>query len=443
MSLPMSKLPPGPRTPSVVQLLKWVFAPVPFMQTCADRYGDTFTVRQLGFPPMVFFTDPGAIRQIFTGESEQFRAGKPNAIFQRFFGPNSLLLLDGARHRRERKLLMPPFHGERMRLYGAMMCEIADRSIDAWPVDTSFPVHARLQDITLEVVLRVVFGVADESRLVRLGKTIVEALDLWDVGNPLRPIKALWRFGRVRREIDELLIDEVRRRRAAGSEGRTDIMSMLVTARDEDGSAMSDEEIRDEMFTMLVAGHETTATLLAWVIHRLLENTDVLEAARAEVASVVGSGPRPPAPTAEQIARLDYLDAVIKETSRLNPVVPIVVRQLETDHTVGSAALPAGCIAAPCIYLVHRRPDLWPEPNSFDPRRFMGRRADPYAFFPFGGGVRHCLGAAFATYEAKIVLARVLSRVNLRPDPGYAVRVVRRGLALGPSSGLPVIRMAT
>ena len=309
MGLPMSKLPHGPRVPPPLQLLKWVFAPLPFMQACADRYGDTFTVRQLGFPPMVFFTDPGAIRQIFTGDLAQFRSGRAFAVFEPFFGPNSLLLLDGARHRRERRLLMPPFHGKRMRLYGEMMCEIADRSIDAWPVDTSFPVYARLQDITLEIMLRVVFGVADESRLIRLRAAVVEALDLWDVGNPWRPIKAWWRFGRVRREIHELLLDEVRRRRAARPEERIDIMSMLVTARDEDGLPMNDEEVRDEMFTMLVAGHETTATLLAWVIHRLLENPVVLAAARAEVASVVRNGPHPPPPTAEQIARLDYLDA--------------------------------------------------------------------------------------------------------------------------------------
>ena len=225
---------------------------------------------------MVFFIDPGAIRQIFTGDADWFRSGRAFAVFEPFFGPNSLLLLDGARHRRERRLLMPPFHGKRMRLYGEMMCEIADRSIDAWPVDTSFPVYARLQDITLEVMLRVVFGVADQSRLFRLRAALVEALGLWDVRNPLRPIKAWWRFGRIRREIDELLHDEVRRRRAARPEERTDIMSMLVTARDEDGLPMSDEEVRDEMFTMLVAGHETTATSLAWVIHRLVEHPDVL-----------------------------------------------------------------------------------------------------------------------------------------------------------------------
>lgn len=438
----MSTLPRGPRLPSPVQLFKWVYAPLPFMHSCADRYGDTFTVLLLGFPPMVFFSDPGAIRQIFTGEPDRFRSGEANSAFEVFFGTNSLPLLDGARHRRERKLLMPPFHGQRMGLYGEMMCEITDRSIDAWPVDTPFPVHTRLQDITLEIILRVVFGVDDESRRFRLRAAVVEALDLWDVGNPLRPLKAWWRFGRVRRAIDGLLHDEVRRRRAAGPADHTDILSMLVTARDEDGSPMSDEEIRDELFTMLAAGHETTATLLTWVIHRLTEHPDIQASAREEVVSVVGTGSRPPPPAAEQIGRLDYLDAVIKETARLHPVVPIVVRQLATDQTVGSAVLPAGCIAAPCIYLVHRRSDLWPEPDSFDPCRFLGRRTDAFTFFPFGGGVRHCLGAAFATYEAKIVLARVLSRMALRADPDHSVRVVRRGLALGPSSGLPVIRTA-
>ena len=414
MRLPMSKLPPGPRLPSALQLLKWVFAPLPFMRACAERYGDTFTVRLLGLPPMVFFTDPGAIRQIFTGDPGRFRSGQAFTAFEPFFGPNSLLPLDGDRHRRERKLLLPPLHGQRMRLYGEMMSEIVDRSIDAWPVETSFPVYARLQDITLEVILRVVFGVADESRLIRLRAAIVEALGLFDVGNPLRPIKAWWRFGRIRREIDELL-------------------------HDEDGVPMSDEEVRDELFTMLVPGHETTATLLAWVIHRLTVHPDVQASARAEVASVVGNGPRPHPPSTEQIGRLGYLDAVIKETARLHPVVPIVMRQIETDRAVGSVTLPAGCVAAPCIYLVHRRSDLWPEPEVFDPGRFVGRHTDPYTYFPFGGGVRHCLGAAFATYEAKIVLACVLSRMSLRPDPGHAVRVVRPGLALGPSSGLPVI----
>ena len=202
---------------------------------------------------------------------------------------------------------------------------------------------------------------------------------------------------------------------------------------------MTEEEIRDEMITLLVAGHESTAALLAWVIHRLLEHRDVLAAAKSEVESVVGSGPNLPVPTAEQVASLAYLDAVIKETARLNPVVSVVVRQLRTDMRIGNTSLPAGCIATPCIYLTHRRPDLWDEPHVFDPTRFLRARPDPYSFFPFGGGVRHCVGAAFATYEMKIILARILSRFDLRRSPGRPVRNVRRGLLHCPSEDLRVI----
>ncbi len=443
MGLTVSKLPPGPRIPRLLQLLRWVFTPLPFMHACWKRYGDPFTVRLPGYPPMVFFSDPVAIKQIFTGDPDQYLAGRANRLFEPFLGPNSLFLLDGARHRRERRLLKPPFRGERMRTYGDMISEIADRSIDEWPVGTSFPIRSRLNDITLDVIIRVVFGMEDVARLTGLRAVLIEALGFLDAGSPLRQLMARWRFDRLRRDIHELLDDEIRRRRAARPEERTDIMTMLVSARDEDGVPMSDEEVRDEMITMLMAGHETTATSLAWVIHHLLEHPDVLATARAEVASVVGNGPDVSRPTAEQIAQLGYLDAVIRETARLNPVAPIVVRQLETELVVDGTALPAGCIAAPCIYLVHRRSDLWPEPDSFDPGRFVGKRADPYTFFPFGGGVRHCLGAEFATYEMKIVLARVLSRVILRPDPDHAVRVVRRGLLLGPSGGVPVIREAS
>lgn len=194
--------------------------------------------------------------------------------------------------------------------------------------------------------------------------------------------------------------------------------------------------------TVLVAGHETAATSMAWMIHHLLQNPDVLATAQAEVAGVSGNGLHTSKLTAEQIAVLSYLDAVIKETARLNPFVPIVVRFLETNMCIGDYELPAGSVATPCIYLTHRHPDLWSEPELFDPDRFVGRRVDPYAFFPFGGGVRHCLGAALASYEMKIVLARVLSRVTLRPDPRHPVGVVRRGITFAPSGGVPVIRTA-
>ena len=431
----MVELPPGPKIPRLLQTYNWIFRPIPFMRECAKAYGDAFTIRMIGLPPMVFFSDPAAIKQVFTGDPEHLRAGQAQKrIFKPLVGSNSILLLDGARHKRERKLLLPPFHGERLRLYGDIMCEIADRSIDAWPFGTSFPIHARLQEITLDVILRIVFGVDDAALLSRLRTLLIRWLNFnW---GPL----TFWKRVTQLRRIDRLLYDEIARRKESKQQGRNDILAMLVAARYDDGQPMGDEEIRDELMTVLVAGHETAATSMAWVIHHLLQNPDVLATAQAEVASVTGSGPPASKLTAEQIAGLSYLDAVIKETARLAPVVPIVVRHLEKDMCIGAYELPAGSVATPCIYLTHQRPELWSEPELFDPDRFVGRRVDPYTFFPFGGGVRHCLGAALASYEMKIVLARVLSRVTLRVGSRHRVRVVRRGITFAPSGGVPVMR---
>lgn len=439
MSAQELKLPPGPRLPRLLQASRWLFAPIPFMRSCADRYGDPFTVRMFNVPPMVFFTEPSAIKQIFTGDPQKLHAGQAMKVFELILGPSSLLLLDESRHMRERKLLLPPFHGAGMRLYGEIMWQIVDRSIGAWPVGAAFPIHPSLKAITLEVILRVVFGVDEGPRLARLRALVRDALRILDGSNPLRNIWIWRRFASLRSELRELLREEVSRRRAMPPSEKTDVMSLLVVARDEDGQHMTDEEIRDEMITLLVAGHETTSALLAWVIHRLLEHPKVLATAQAEVATVVGIGRDTPAPTVEQVARLSYLDAIIKETARLNPVVPIVVRQLKSDLRIGNTSMPAGCIAAPCIYLVHRRPDLWNEPEVFDPTRFLGGRVDPYTFFPFGGGARHCVGAAFATYEMKIMLARMMSRLDLRRGADRPVRTVRRGLLLCPSQDLRVI----
>ena len=439
----MPELPPGPRTPSPVQILQWVFRPIPFMQRCAETYGAAFTTHIMGPRPLVFFSDPAAIRQIFTGDAERLQAGRANSlVFRLILGSNSLLSLDGARHRRERKLLAPPFHGERMRLYGDMMCGITDRSIDSWPVETPFPIQARMQEITLDIILRAVFGVYEDARHSRLRALLVEYQRVMVGRNFFLALVAWRRLARLQRAIDRLLYDEIGRCRTEAQAGRTDIMAMLAAARDEDGRPMSDGEIRDELITMLLAGHETTAVSLAWVFQRMLQNPDVLAAARAEVASVIGDGAAAPMPGAEQVAELSYLDAVIKETARLNPVAPVVVRLLATDLHIGGYDLPAGSIAAPCIYLAHRAPDLWPDAEEFKPERFLTRRVDPYTFFPFGGGARYCIGAAFANYEMKIVLARVLSKVKLRAYPDYRVRTIRRGVTFAPSGGMPVIRSA-
>ena len=423
------------------------------MRACAETYGDTFTIRLLGAPPFVFFSHPAAIKDIFTGDPEVLRAGRGNDILRPIFGPNSVVLLDGARHRRERKMLMPPFHGERMRLYGGIMREIVDRSIDNWPVDRVFPIHKYMQQIALDIILRTVFGVHEVDVLSRLRVLLVQFLGLFGrslallmmprLQVNLGPFTAWQRLCELDREIDRLLYDEIARCKREGLQQRTDIMAMLVAARDEDGQAMSDQEIRDELVTMLVAGHESTATSLTWVVYRLLQNPDVQTKAQAEAAAVIGNGSERSQLSAEQIAELGYLDVVIKETARLNPVLPIVIRYLEAPARIGDCDLPAGCLVSPCIYLTHRRPDVWPEPETFKPERFIDRHVDPYTFFPFGGGLRHCLGAAFAGYEMKIVMARLLSRVALRPDPNYTVRLVRRGITLAPSGGVPVIRTAS
>ena len=441
----MSSLPPGPRLPRLFQTLNWVRRPIPIMRKYAREYGECFTLRWINSPPVVFFSDPVAIKQIFTASPEHALAGRANVVLKPMLGENSVLLLDGARHKRERKLLMPPFHGERMRLYGEIMREAADRSIDNWPVAQPFPIHERMQAITLDIILRAVFGVDEGALLQKLRALLIEFLRL--VGSSplllirrlqvnLGPLTSWQRIRQLGHEIDAALYEQIAQRKAAAQNGRPDIMAMLIEARDEDGQPMSAQELRDEMITMLLAGHETTATSLSWVVHRLLQNPDVLEKVRAELRRVVGGGPI----QAEHMSELAYLDATIKETARLNPIVPVVARYLEQPTRIGDYAMPAGCVAAPCIYLTHRRPELWPEPETFNPDRFVGKRVDPYTFFPFGGGVRHCLGAAFAAYEMKIVLAQMLSRVSLRPVPGYTVRVVRRSITFAPSEGLPVIR---
>ena len=293
----MPVLPPGPRSPSPIQTLKWIWKPIPFMRACADAYGDAFTIRLFGAPPFVFCSQPAAVKEIFTGDPETLLAGRGNEVLRPIFGSNSILLLDGARHRRERKLLMPPFHGERMRLYGGIMREIVDRSIDDWPVERVFPIHNYMQQITLDIILRTVFGVDEGDTLSRLRALLVEFLAL--IGSSpvllvrrlqvnLGPLTAWKRIVELGRDIDRLLYAEIARCKKEALQERTDIMAMLVAARDEDGQPMSDEEIRDELITMLVAGHETTATALSWVVHRLLQNPDVLATAQAEAASVTG-----------------------------------------------------------------------------------------------------------------------------------------------------------
>ena len=439
-----SALPPGPQLPAIVQGLFFVARPVGYFDRCRMRYGDPFTIRLPTTPPVVMFSDPAAIREIFTGDEDVLRAGEATVVLRPILGANSLLLLDGERHLRERRMMMPPFHGDRMRAYGDVMRDVTERAVATWPIGRPFPLMRETQTITLDVIVRTVFGMTDgaamaplRDRLRRFVALAVNPIYLWrslqvDIG-PLSP----WgRFVRLRREIDAMLDAEIAVRRSAGDDStRSDVLHLLLAARDETGAPMGDAELRDELMTLLLAGHETTATALAWTVHRILTEPGVYDAVRRELEQVVGSRPV----AADDVGRLEYLDAVVKETLRLNPVIPDVMRILKRPLRIGGVDLPAGVGVAPNIHAAHRRAQAWPEPERFRPERFLGTRPSPYEFFPFGGGMRRCLGMAFALYEMKIVLATLLARADLALAPGYGVKVVRRNVTWVPSEGMPVV----
>jgi cytochrome P450 family 135 len=410
--------PAGPRSPRVVQTAQWVARPIELMERCARSYGDMFTLRPLGVGPAVFISDPDVIKEVFTSAPGVMLAGQSNSFLEPVVGSRSVLVLDGAAHMRQRKLMLPPFHGQRMQSYGELIAEVTERVLAGWPLGESFPLRPHTQAITLEVIMRAVFGVREADRLAELGRRLTRFMDAgtgrarWVA--TLMPVlqrrfgtdRSPWaRFVAARSAVDELLYEEIRRRRGASDLAeREDILSLLLQARDEDGNGMTDEELRDELMTLLVAGHETTATALAWAFELLLKNPDTL----AELEHDLAAGGE------------EYLDGVIKETLRLRPVLPIVGRTLAQDVTLGGYELPAGAMVAPCIYLTHRRADVYPEPARFKPERFAGVQPDTYAWLPFGGSIRRCVGASFAMFEMKVAIPVVLRELRLRaasPEP--------------------------
>jgi cytochrome P450 len=459
-------LPPRIPLPHFLQLHQWIAHPLRFMEESARRHGDSFVMQFPNAPPFLLTRDPEIIRQLFTGKPEDLHVGPVNRVVEPVVGKNSLLLLDGQDHIRERRRMTPPFHGERMLAYGLSMRESASRFIDRWPLGESFTLHEVFQDITLDIILKTVFGLTEGETFEHFRKLFVRMLnmgsqnavlylsallpaermlELLAVGRDpiqLGPWKANvsralpWtQLSRLIREVETYLFAELTRRRAEGVEKHEDVLSMLMQARDEDGQPMSDPELRDEAITLLAAGHETTATTLSWAFHFVLQHPEVEEKLRAELHQVAGTGPLAP----EQVSRLEYLDATLKETLRLVPVAPAVGRVLQRPMKMGEWELPAGMAVMACSYLTQRRPDLWPEPERFNPERFLGKRANPNEYFPFGGGARRCLGMAFANYEMRIVFAEVLRRVKLRAATRYEFRVSRRGVTLAPKGGVPVL----
>ena len=429
-------LPPGPDGPLAWQTAAWVARPGPFMERCRQRYGDMFTVRLPTTGNCVFVADPDAIKQVFTADPDVLRAGEGNRALEPVLGSRSLLLLDGRDHLRHRRLMLPSFHGDRLRGYGDLMRRIAENEIASWPRERPTRMQPRMQAITLEIILRVVFGMDEAGgALDRMRARIAELLRVGTSAAALVPLlrRSLGRYSLGHRfetalaAADEALYDEIRARRAAPDLAeRDDIFSLLAQARDDAGGGLSDQELRDELITLLIAGHETTATALAWACERLVRTPGALDRLTAEAAA----------------GGTDYADAVCMETLRLRQPIPVVARRVKQPYQLMGHPIPVDTVIAPCIYLVHRRPDVYPDPYRFRPERFLERPPETYTWLPFGGGVRRCIGARFAQYEMRVVLQTVVERLRLEAAEPAAERVRRRSIVLAPARGGRVVTSA-
>lgn len=425
-------LPPGPRLPMAVQTAEWVARPWEFMDRAAARYGDTFTMELVREGPIVMVSHPDAVRQIFTAPPELVLAGEANRILLPVVGQNSVLLLDRDAHKEQRRLLMPAFRGNHLQSYMSTMAAIAEAEIACWPRGVPVRLHPRMQALTLEVILRLVFGLENGQRMERLRSALQRTLALTTnafaqifllVAGPQKMRTALTH--RLLSDVDRLLYEEISaRRQQAGLETRTDVLSMLVQADHDDGQPMSDHEIRDELLTLLLAGHETTASGLAWAVERIIRHPAVHSRLVEEVRADDGHR---------------YVEAVVKETLRMRPVLALVSRRLTRPMEVGGFSLPAGVKVAPSIYLMHRRPDIYPDPGQFRPERFLDNRAGTYTWIPFGGGVRRCLGATFAECEMRIVLRELFNAARLRAVNAKSEPIHRRSITHVPGRGTTVV----
>lgn len=438
-------LPPGLPLPTAIQTLLWIRRPTETMEYLRARYGPTFTVK-LPPSPMVYVSDPKDIKTIFTARPDQAHAGEVNRIVRVLVGDHSVLLLDREEHMRHRKLLLPSFHGERMRFYGKTMVEITRREMQAWRPGQPFSLHPHTQEITLQVILRTVFGLDEGAELNALRDELKRLLAksenkastilmMYISTHPELETRIPWTYLlRDRNRVDRLVYRQIAERRRDPGKARKDVLAMLLEAKDDEGQGMTDVELRDELVTALAAGHETTATALAWAMERILSAPRVYERVRREVRDAAGDAD----PDPEKLASLPYLDAIVKEVLRLRPVIPVVGRVLKEPFTIGGYELPAGTAVAPCIYLAQRSPDVYPEPTEFRPERFLGVQPDPYAWLPFGGGVRRCIGAAFAMYEMKIVLGTILAAFDFELAQPSPARITRRAITFWPEQGTRV-----
>ena len=442
----------SPELPNVVStsrirgLLNWLSRPYQFLDECAQTHGDLFTVHLLGFSPLVLMGNPQAAKAVFALDAQTFDVGKGNTLLQPLLGDNSVILLDGDRHKRERKLLMPPFHGAKVASYADTISQITQDVCSQWTPGQRIVAGEVMPEITTEVILQTVFGLREGDRYQELKSLLVNLLNM--TGSPLsasllffKPLQqnfGKWSpWGKVvhtRRRVYDLLQAEIDERRAVGTSDGDDMLSLMLLARDEDGEPMTDAELKDELITMLVAGHETTASVLCWALYWVHKLPAVKEKLLAELDAVEEGA------DAMAIAKLPYLTAVASESLRLYPIVPIVSPRIaKAAVTIQDHTYPAGTFLAPCIYTIHHQEELYPDSKTFKPERFLDRQYSPFEFLPFGGGNRRCLGYALAKLEINLVLGTILKGRSLSLANDEPVTPRRRGVVIATSNGVPLV----
>jgi cytochrome P450 family 135 len=441
-----SAIAPGPKSPAFWQLLRYTHAPLPLLEECGRRYGDAFLLRWPGYGRFVMLADPQAVQDVFRGDGHALHSGEGNEFLVPTVGPNSVLVLDEEPHARQRRVLLPPLKGERMRSFFGAMQAAALEAMRTWPLGRPVRTLGPMQQITLRTILKTVLGLgAGPQRDViegqvqrmlaqgrsRYGLILIKVL----------PVRRLQRtrwvpYFRQMHALNDSLYSLIRSRREAPATKRgEDVLADLLAATHEDGRPLADEEIRDALVTLILAGHDTTAIALAWALEQIVPRPDVVGRITDELRATAGEA----LPGAEHLPRLEYLDAAIRESLRVRTILPFVVRLTKRPFVAGGREYPPGVVLCPCNHLVHRRADLYPEPEAFRPERFLERRYAGHEWFPFGGGSRTCLGMAFALYEMKAVLATLFSQVRLVRPPGSRSAPVRRGLSLAPDDGAAMV----
>jgi cytochrome P450 len=443
----VQKLPDGPQATPLQQTIQWTLNPLKYLETCFQQYGDIFTLR-IGpvFTPQVIVSKPEAIQQIFAADSHQLESGAAAGIRSPLLGMQSLLSLEGEKHQRQRKLLMPPLHGERMRTYGQLIVEITQQVTKDWKIGETVTLLPAMQEISFLVILKAVFGLESGERFEQLKETLMAIL------NPKNPLIAAlpllvpalrqdwgkWSpwgsFLHLLRQIDQLIYREIEERRTHPNLERTDILSLMMAARDEAGQPMTDVELRDELMTLLVAGHETTASTLAWAFYWIHATPGVQEKLLAELQTLGDYFDY------NAITKLPYLNAVCCETQRIYPVAIFALnRVVKSPLTIMDYQLEPGTLVVPCIYLTHHRQELYPDSKKFKPERFLDRQFSPFEYLPFGGGNRRCIGTAFALFEMKLVLATLLSSWEIELANQEPILPKRSAFLIRPAGGVPIV----